>query len=320
MKAIIYTKYGSPDVLQLTEVPKPVPRQNEVLVKIHAASINSWDWDMIKGKPYIVRMWGLFKPRHTIPGCDMAGVVEAIGEHVKNFVPGDEVFCDLGELGFGAFAEYVCVPEDALSIKSSSMTFEQAAALPQAGTLALQGLRDKGQIQTGQKILINGAAGGVGTLALQIAKQYDCEVTGVDSSEKFEMMRLMGYDHVIDYRKEDFTKSGIHYDLILDVQTNRPLAHYTKALKRYGVYVTVGGGISLLLQALLMAPFISRVNKKYIRILAMKSNRDLVIMNKLFEEGTLKPVIDRSYKLEEVPEAFTYFSKGNFIGKIVITV
>lgn len=320
MRAIVYTTYGSPDVLQLKEVDKPVPADNEVLVKVHAASINSWDWDMIRGRPFVVRMWGLFKPKYKIPGCDIAGVVEMVGKGVTKFKVGDEVYGDMCESGFGAFAEYKCARENALALKSPAMTFEQAAATPQAGMMAVQALRDKVRIRPGQKLLINGAGGAVGTFAVQIAKLYEAEVTGVDHPDKFDLMRSIGFDHVIDYTKEDFTRNGKRYDIILDVRTDRSIFSYTRALCRHGVYLTVGGSIPRILGASFFKPWIAWISKKHYRLVAMKANKDLVYMNELFEAGKVKPVIGCTYQLNEVPEAFRLFSKGEQKGKIVITM
>jgi NADPH:quinone reductase-like Zn-dependent oxidoreductase len=321
MKAIVYTKYGPPDVLELKEVEKPTPRDDEVLIKVHASSINDWDWGLLQGTPFVNRLlFGLLKPKVQILGCDIAGRVEAVGRNVNQFQPGDEVFGDLSGCGFGAFAEYVCATENALALKSASMTFEEAAAIPQAAMLAIQGLRDKGQIQPGQKLLINGAGGGVGTFAVQIAKLNGVEVTGVDSSGKLDMLRSMGFDHVIDYTQEDFTKNGLCYDLILDVKMNRSIFNYTRALKPNGIYVTVGGSMARIFQALLLGPLISMISKKNIRIVALKPNKDLAYMNELFEAGKVKPVIDGPYKLSEVPEAMRYFGEGNHKGKVVITL
>lgn len=320
MKVIFYSKYGSPDVLQIKEVEKPVPADKEVLVKVHAASINSWDWDMIRGKPFVVRMWGLFKPKYKIPGCDMAGVVESVGKNVKKFKAGDEVFGDMCQSGFGAFAEYKCARENALGLKSAQMSFEQAAAIPQAAMMALQSLRDKVQIQPGQKLLINGAGGAVGTFAVQIAKLYEAEVTGVDHPDKFEMMRSIGYDHVIDYTKEDFTKSGKRYDFILDVRTDRSIFSYARALNRHGVYLTVGGSLPRIFGAFFFKPWVAWIRKKHYSMVAMKANQDLAYMNELVETGKVKPVVGSTYKLEETAEAFRLFSKGKQKGKIVITI
>jgi len=320
MKAIVYYKYGTPDVLELKEIVKPVPKDNEVLVKVHAVSINDWDWALLIGDSLIIRlMSGLFAPKKQILGSDIAGRIEAVGKKVTKFKPGDEVFGDLSGR-WGGFAEYVCAPENSLALKPAGMSFTDAAAIPQAGMLAVQGLLDRGEIHAGQKILINGAGGGVGTFALQIAKLYGVEITGVDSTGKLDMMRSMGFDHVIDYTKEDFTKMGKRYDLILDVKTNRSVFDYARALSRNGVYVTVGGSMGRLFQSLLFGPLVSMIHKKKIRIVALKQNKDLAYINELFESGRLKPVIDGPYKLEEVAEAFRLFGKGDHKGKIVITI
>ena len=319
MKAIVYTKYGGPEVLQIKEMEKPYPKDNEVLIKVCAVSINDWDWGLLQGD-FINRLLnGLLKPKRKILGSDIAGRIEAVGKNVKQFKPGDEVYGDLSGQ-WGGFAEYVCAHEKALALKPAGMSFEEAAAIPQAAMLAVQGLIDKGKIQPGQKLLINGAGGGVGTFGIQIAKLYGAEVTGVDNTGKLEMLRSMGFDHVVDYTKEDFTKNGQCYDLILDVKTNRSMFDYARALCRNGIYVTVGGSMARLLQALLLRPWISMISKKHIRIVALKSNKDLAYMNELFEAGKLKPVIDGPYKLDEVPETFRMFSKGDHKGKVVITI
>jgi len=320
MKAMVYTKYGPPDVLELTEVDKPIPKDDEVLIKVYAVSINDWDWGLLQGIPFINRLlFGLLKPKKRILGSDIAGRIEAVGKNVKLFQPGDEVFGDLSG-DWGGFAEYVCARENALALKPTRMTFTEAAAIPQAAMLAVQGLRDAGQIQAGQKILINGAGGGVGTFAVQIAKLYGVEVTGVDSSGKLAMLRAMGFDQVIDYTKEDFTKKGQCYDLILDVKTNRSIFDYTRALSPNGIYVTVGGSTARLIQVLLLGPLISMISKKNIRLVGLKPNKDLAYMNELFEAGKVKPVIDSPYKLSEVPEAFRYFGEGHHKGKVVVTL
>ena len=321
MKAIVYTKYGPPDVLELKEVDKPIPNDDEVLIKVHAVSINDWDWGLLQGIPFVNRLInGLFKPKKRILGSDIAGRIEAVGKNVKQFQPGDEVYGDLSG-DWGGFAEYVCAREHFVALKSTSMTFEEAAAIPQAGMLALQGLRDIGHIQPGQKLLINGAGGGVGTFGVQLAKLYGVdEVTGVDSSGKLDMLRSIGFDKVIDYRKEDFSKNGQCYDLILDAKTNRSIFDYLRALKPNGVYVTVGGSMIRLFQALLLGPLISMICKKNIRIVALKQNKDLVYMNELFEGGKIKAVMDGPYKLSEVPEAIRYFGEGNHKGKVIITM
>ncbi len=319
MNAIVFTKYGTPDVLELKEVDKPTPKDDEVLIKVYAVSINDWDWGLLQGDSINRLMYGLLKPKKRILGSDIAGRIEAVGKNVAQFQPGDEVFGDLsGE--WGGFAEYVCARENALALKAPGMTFEEAAAIPQAAMLAVQGLRDKGQIQQGQKLLINGAGGGVGTFAIQLAKLYGVEVTGVDSSGKLDMLRSMGFDHVIDYTQEDFTKNGRRYDLILDVKTNRSIFDYLRALSPNGIYVTVGGSMLRLFQALLLWPLISIISKKKIRIVALKLNKDLAYMKELFEAGKIKPVIDGPYKLSEVPEAMRYFGEGKHQGKVVITL
>jgi NADPH:quinone reductase-like Zn-dependent oxidoreductase len=320
MKAIVLTKYGTPDVLELKEVDKPIPKDDQVLIKVYATSINDWDLGLLQGIPFINRLlYGLLNPKKKILGSDIAGRIEAVGKNVEKFQPGDEVFGDLsGE--WGGFAEYVCARENALALKPAGMTFDEAAAIPQAAMLAVQGLLDKGQIQPGQRLLINGAGGGVGTFAVQIAKLYGVEVTGVDSPGKLDMLRSMGCDRVIDYTQEDFTKNGQCYDLILDVKTNRSIFDYTRALSPNGIYVTVGGSMTRIFQALLLGPLISMISKKNIRIVSLKPNKDLAYMKELFEAGKVKPVIDGLYKLSEVPQAIRHFGEGNHQGKIVITL
>jgi len=319
LKAIIYTAYGGPEVLRVEEMEKPFPKDDEVLIKVHAASINDWDWGLLHGD-FVNRMLnGLMKPKRKILGSDIAGRVEAIGKNVTRFRTGDDVYGDLSGQ-WGGFAEYVCARETALALKPATMRFEEAAAIPQAAMLAVQGLIDKGKIQPGQKLLINGAGGGVGIFALQIAKTYGIEVTGVDKTNKLDMMRSLGFDHVIDYTKEDFTKTSQRYDLILDAKTNRPMRDYVRALNPSGVYVTVGGDMSRLLQALLLGPWISRFNRKYIRIVALKPNKDLDYMNKLFEAGKVKPVIEGPYRMDEIQKAFEFFGRGDHKGKIIIII
>jgi len=319
VKAIVYEKYGTPDVLELKEVNKPFPGDDEVLVKVHAASINDWDLGLLNGDLINRMLNGLRKPRRKILGSDIAGEIEAVGKNVNQFKPGDEVYGDLSGQ-WGGFAEYVCAPEKSLSLKPATMSFEEAAAIPQAAMLAVQGLIDKGNIRQGQKLLINGAGGGVGTFGIQIAKLFGVEVTGVDKGNKLEMLRSLGYDHVIDYTNEDFTKNGKRYDLILDAKTNRSVFDCARALNTNGVYVTVGGDIGRLLQALLLAPLINLIYKKHIRIVALKANKDLVYMNELFEMGKVRAVIDGPYRLDQVPEAFRHFGKADHKGKIVITI
>ena len=319
MKAIVYEKYGGPDNLQLKEIEKPTPKDDEVLIKVYAVSINDWDYGLLQGDPINRMMFGLRKPKKQILGSDIAGRIEAIGKNITKFHPGDDVFGDLSGK-WGGFAEYVCAPEKSLALKPASMSYEQAAAIPQAAMLAVQGLIDKAKIKQGQKILLNGAGGGVGTFGIQIAKLYDAEITAVDSAEKLDMLRSIGADHVIDYKKQDFTRSGKQYDIILDVKTNRSLFDCARALKPGGVYATVGGSIGRLLQALVVAPWISIFSKKKIGIVALKTNKDLVYMTELFESGKVKPVIDGHYKLEDAPAAMKVFGKAEHKGKLVISI
>ena len=322
MKAIVYNKYGPPDVLELKEVEKPIPEDNQVLVKIHAASVNYGNLVLLKGKPFLARFaFGLLKPKYSIPGGDIAGRVEAVGKNVKQFQPGDEVFGDLSGCGWGGFAEYVSVPEHALALKPANISFEEAAAVPMAGVTALQGLRDKGKIQSGQKVLINGASGGVGTFAVQIAKSFGAEVTGVCSTRNLDILQSIGADHVIDYTKEDFTQKTQSYDLILAVNGYQPISAYKRALSPNGIYVMVGGAGAQMFQAIVLGPWISMTgSKKMGNFLQRANQKDLIYMKELLEAGKVKPVIDRSYKLSEVPEAFRYFEEGHAQGKVVITV
>ena len=319
MKAVVYTKYGGPEVLQLQEIAKPVPKDDEVLVKVYAVSLNDWDLGLLKGDFVNRIMHGIFAPKKNILGSDIAGVVETVGRHVKKFQPGDEVYGDLSGK-WGGMAEWVCAREKSLALKPASMSFIQAAAIPQAAMLAIQGLIDVGKIHQDQKILINGGGGGVGTFGVQIAKLYNAVVTGVDSTEKLEMMRSIGFDHVIDYKKEDFTKNGESYDLILDAKTNRSVFDYTHVLFPGAVYATVGGSSSRLLQILFLAPWIWRRRKKHMRIVILKTNKDLVFVNEIFEAGKFKPVIDGPYTLENAQDAFRHFISGEHKGKIVITI
>jgi len=322
MKAIVCHKYGSPDVLKLEEVQKPIPGDDEVLVKVHAASANAADWHILRADPFIVRLYfGLLKPKHPILGADVAGRVEAVGGNVKQFQPGDEVFGDVSGYGWGGFAEYVCAGEDALALKPPSMTFEEAAAVPLAAVTALQGLRNKGHIQPGQKVLVHGASGGVGTFAVQVAKSFGAEVTGVCSTRNVNMVRSLGADQVIDYTQEDFTRNGQRYDLILAVGGYRWILEYKRALSPRGIYVVAGGSMAQIFQAMLLGPFLSVTGSKKIVSFTNKPNsKDLVFMKELLEAGKVVPVIDRRYLLSEVPEAIRYLEKGHARGKVVITV
>jgi NADPH:quinone reductase-like Zn-dependent oxidoreductase len=320
MKAIVYTQYGGPEVLRLADIPKPSPADDEVLVKVYACSINDWDYGLFQGDTFVNRiMYGLTKPKRQILGSDIAGKVEAIGKNVRKFKIGDEVFGDLSGR-WGGFAEYVCAPENTLGFKSPKMTFEEAAAIPQAGMLAVQGLIDVGQLKKGQKLLINGAGGGVGTFAIQIARCIGAEITVVDSKAKFEMLHSLGVAKVVDYRQTDFTNSGDTYDLILDARTDRSAFKYLNALTPTGTYVTVGGSTPRLLQSLLVGQLISRFSKKNLRIVVLRPNKDLQYMNDLFESGKMKPVIDGPFSLEDVPKAFEHFGRAEHKGKIVISV
>jgi NADPH:quinone reductase-like Zn-dependent oxidoreductase len=318
MKAIVYHNYGSPDVLRLKNMQIPIPSDDEVLVKVHAVSINSWDWDMLTGKPYEYRFFGgYFRPKSIkIHGCYIAGQVESVGKNVRRFHAGDEVFGDLSEEGWGAFAEYTCARENRLTLKPASMSFVEAACLSHGGNLAVQGLIDVGRIKPGQKVLINGGCGSTGTLAIQIAKSFDVEVTGVDRTEKLEMMRTLGADYVIDFTEEDFTRSGRQYDLIFDVKTDRSVFDYIRALCPDGTYVTVGGKTSRILQLVLFGK-LSRKHKMH--MVGYKANKDLDYLVGLFEAGKLKLAIDKCFPLEETAEAFRYFGQGRFKGKIVVT-
>ena len=321
MKAIILSHYGSPDDLRLEEVATPAPRGDEVLVKIHTTTVNDWDWCFVRGKPRLYRlMFGLLKPKVRVLGAEISGTVQAVGDRAIKFRPGDCVYGDISEAGFGGFAEFACVREHALVRKPAGMSFEQAASLPHAAMLALQGLVDVGRIRTGESVLINGAGGGVGTIGVQIAKQHGAEVTGVDSERKLEMLRSVGFDHVIDHTKEDFTRSGRRYDLILDTKTNRSPLRYLRALKPGGRYVTVGGHLPRLIQVFLMGPLLASITRKQIRIVGLKPNKDLGHINRLFETEGLRCVIDGPYPLAEVPKAIRRFGDAKHVGKILIRV
>lgn len=320
MKAVVFTRYGSPDVLELREVERPTPGNDEVLIRVHAASLNDWDWGALHGTPFVNRLlFGLLRPKKQILGSDVAGRIESAGRNVLRLKTGDEVFGDLSGR-WGGFAEYVCARENELELKPRAMTFEQAAAIPQAGLLALQGLRDLEHRQPGQRVLINGAGGGAGTFAIQIARLYGAEVTGVDSPRKLDLLRSMGVEHVIDYTTEDFTRSGKCYDLILDVKATRSVLDCARALCPNGAYVALGGSMARLLPALLWATWISMTEKKAIRLLVLRRNQGLVRMKELFESGKVVPVIDGPYTLSEVPKAFRRFGEGLHKGKVVITV
>jgi len=322
MKAILYSNYGSPDVLKCEEIEKPSPKDNEVLIKVRAASVNPVDWHFMRGTPYFVRlMTGLRKPKITRLGVDVAGQVEAVGRTVTQFKPGDEAFGGCR----GAFAEQVCVSESALAMKPDSVTFEQAASVPVAAVTALQGLRDKGKIQPGRKVLINGASGGVGTFAVQIAKSFGADVTGVCSTRNVDMVRSIGADRVIDYTQEDFTKSGQRYDLIFDNVGNHSFLECRRALKPKGIHIAVGGSsdrwmIVPLARAITLLLLSRFLRQKLVMILARLNKDDLTILCDLMQAGKVTPVIDRRYRLSEVPEAIRYLEEGHARGKVVITL
>jgi NADPH:quinone reductase-like Zn-dependent oxidoreductase len=323
MKAIVYQKYGPPDVLQLEDVEKPLVKDDGVLIRVHAASVNRSDWESLTAHPRYVRLSGGFlKPRDTILGSDIAGRVEAVGRSVTQFQPGDEVFGDVLWHGMGGFAEYVSVPESApLVLKPTSITFDEAAAIPQAAVLALQGLRHKGEIEPGHVVLINGAGGGGGTFAIQIAKLLGAEVTGVDNTLKLDMMRSIGADHVIDFTHEDFTKRSNGYDRILDFAAHGSILALKRALRPQGTYSVVGGSVPRLLQTLVLGSLISATGSKKMSVLIARPNReDLTYMAALVEAGKVTPIIDRRYELSEVPEALRDLGEGRVKGKAVITV
>lgn len=315
MKAMVYSEYGPPDVLRLEEVEKPLPRANEVLIKIHAASVNAGDWHLLRGQPFLIRLMG--KPKNRILGWDVAGRVEAVGGSVRQFKPGDEVFgcCQ------GAFAEFVSASENNIVPKPARLPFEEAAAVPTAALTALQGLCKKGEIQPGQRVAINGASGGVGTFAVQIAKSFGAEVTAVTSAGKLEQARSLGADFVIDYAKEDFTKSQKRYDRILAANGYHPLSTYKRALNPRGVYVMTGGSTAQMFEAMLLGPWLSMAGKKKMSFLMANPNKkDLLFIKELLEAGKIKPVIDQRYPLSGVPDAIRYLEEGHAKGKVVITV
>lgn len=320
MKAVVCPKYGSPDVLELKEVEKPTPDDNELLIKVSAASVNPYDWHLMRGEPFFARfMFGFLKPKNEIFGYDIAGRVEAVGGNVKLFKIGDEVF---GGIGFGGFAEYVCGTVDNVVLKPVNISFEQAAAVPMGALTALQGLRDKGKIQSGQKVLINGASGGVGTFAVQIAKSFGAEVTGVCSTRNLDMVRSIGADHVIDYTKEDFTKNGQCYDLILDNVANHSVSDYKRALSFKGICVIVGfSSMTNMVKVLFQASLMSMNSSKKIGIMSAKINKtDMSFLKDLIEAEKLVSIIDRRYPLSEVAEAIRYIEEGHAQGKVVITM
>ena len=322
MKTIEFTRYGSPDYLEFKEIEIPTPGAHEVLVRIHATSINSWDWELLHATPFANRIiFGLFRPKKLKTlGFDIAGRVEAIGSAVEKFQVGDEVYGDLSACGWGGFAEYVSVPENALSIKPKNLSFEQAAAVPQAGLLAWQGLVDLGHIEPGQKVLINGASGGSGTFAIQIARTFDVEITGVCSTGKMDFVRSLGVDHVIDYTREDFTRNGKQYDLIIDAHAMHSVSDYRRALTPNGRYIVHGGATSTIMSVLYLGWILSLFDKRRLRLLLHKANKGLDALGSLLESGKVVPVIDKCFPFSQTIEALKYYGNGNARGKVVITM
>lgn len=322
MQAIVYETYGSPDAMRLQEVAKPAPKDGEVLIKVMATGLNSADWRFLTADPFFIRfMNGLVKPKVTILGADIAGVVEAVGPNVTLFQPGDAVFGELGVGEFGGLAEYVCAAERWLAAKPDGMTFEEAAALPMAGLTALQGLRDHGQIRPGQKVCIAGASGGVGTFAVQIAKALGAEVTAVCSTSKVDQARALGADYVIDYRQEDFTRNGQQYDLIFVANGNRSPGDYERALAPTGKLIIAGGSMKQLFQTMLLGPLKSKSNGKAFKIYTAHSDTDnLHTLVEMVDAGQIKPVIDRCYPFLETKEAMRYLGEGHARGKIIVRV
>jgi len=320
MKVVIYAQYGPPDVLQLAEVEKPTPKENQVLIKVRAASINAGDYREMKADPFFIRLigGGFLKPKDPHLGSDVAGQVEAVGENVKQFQPGDEVF----GCAHGSFAEYALAKEANLTLKPVNRSFEEAAAVPVAGLTALQGIRHAGGIRPGEKVLIQGASGGVGTFAVQLAKSFGGEVTAVCSTRNLDMARSIGADHVIDYTREDFTQNQQHYDLIFAVNGYHSLPAYKRALSPHGIYVCAGGSMAQIFQAMLLGSFMSREGDKKLGSMgiAKVQQDDLVYLGGLLEAGKIVPVIDRSYQLSEIAEAFRYIDEKHAQGKVVITV
>ena len=320
MKAVVCPTYGSPDVLKFQDVAKPSPKDDEVLVKVHAAGVNAGDWHLMRADPFLIRlMIGLTKPKQPILGGDFAGKVEAVGKNVTQFQVGDEVFG--ASANFGTFAEYVAVAQDAAVLKPDTMSFEQVAAVPTAAMTALQGLRDHGKIKAGQKVLINGASGGVGSFAVQIAKALGAEVTGMCSAAKTDMVRSIGADHIIDYTKESFTDSGQQYDLILGVGGYYPLAAYKRALKPNGIYVMTGGETKQMFEAMFLGSITFMTSSKKVTNFIQKiSQKNLLFLKELMEQGKLSPVIDKSYLLADAPKAIAFLESGKAKGKLVIKV
>jgi len=320
VKAVVYDRYGPPEALRLSDVPTPAPADDQVLVKVRAVSLNASDWELLRGKPLYARIGGPFRPRSPILGSDIAGSVDAVGRQVTRFHPGDSVFADI-LTSLGGFAEYACVPESALVAMPAGLSHEQAAALPQAGAIALQGIVGKGRVEPGQQVLINGGGGGAGMFAIQLAKLAGAEVTGVDNAEKLEFMRSLGADHVIDYARDDFTRTGRGYDLILDVAAHRPAFAYPRALRPGGRYLYVGGSVATLLQVVLLGPALGTAGRKKLRLLAVQQGaKHLAPLVELCLAGKVTAVIDRRYQLSQVPDALRYLGEGHAKGKVVVII
>ena len=324
MKAMVYSKFGPPDVLELKEVAKPEPHNNEVLIKNYAASVNPAELLLLKADPLLARFYsGFLKPKNTILGADISGIVESVGRNIKKFHIGDEVFGDLSNCGWGGFAQYVCARENALALKPANLSFEEAAAVPLTAITALQGLRNKGRIHQGQKVLINGASGGVGTFAVQIARSFGTEVTGVCSTRNLDLVRSIGANHVIDYTQVDFTRNGQYYDLIFDAVGNRSVSDYKCALTPHGICAIAGfTNLSHVIWIIVQGSLVSITGSKNIGLMEMAkpNHEDLVFIKELIEAAKIKPIIDRCYPLSEVAEAFRYLEKKHARGKIVITI
>ncbi|HSA95141.1 MAG TPA: NAD(P)-dependent alcohol dehydrogenase [Acidobacteriota bacterium] len=322
MKAIVYTKYGGPEVLDLKEVERPVPRDGEVLVRVQASALNAYDWHLLKADIFLVRLMGggLFKPKTRTPGADIAGRIEAVGPNAGRFRPGEGVFGEIAGSGGGGLAEFARTRESLLAPMPAGLSFEEAAAAPMAALTALQGLRDKGKIRPGMKVLINGASGGVGTFAIQIAKLFGAEVTAVCSPDKMDIARSLRADHIIDYTREDFTRRGERYDVIFAANGYHPLWAYKRALAPKGVYAMAGGAAAQIFQAMLLGPGMSIGARKMGAVMARVSAEDLLAIKELLETRKIVPVIDRRYPLEQAREAFSYFGEGHARGKVIITV
>ena len=320
MRALLYQNYGNPEkVLEVAEIPTPEPKPNEVLVKVFATTINHFDWSLVTGRPYLYRlMFGFWKPKNPTPGIELAGVVIKIGSEAKLFKEGDTVFGDISDYGFGSYAEFCCINEKALLKKPDFLSMEEAAAIPHAAGLALQAFEQIGGLKNGQKILINGAGGGVGYFAFQLAKKFDCKISGVDSAEKIEVLKHLGYDRLIDYKKGNFTQNGEKYDIILDCKTNKPVYSYLRSLSSGGKYITIGGKIQGLLGVYIIGKIISLFSDKKMEMLALKPNNGLDEVLGLIKEKKIQTQIDGPYRFEEIPRLIQYFGEGKHLGKIVV--